>query len=66
MTAAQIEERRPEAEEIVAWRLEQLLAAGYEPSDAKKLARRFEIDLHQAVDLRRRGCPSMLAVSILR
>ena len=66
MATAQVEAPNPEAEEILAWRLEQLLSAGYEAADASELAHQLEVDLHQAVDLLRRGCPPVLAVAILR
>jgi hypothetical protein len=67
MTAAQLDEQREaREEEVLSWRLEQLLRAGYERRDADRLARRTDIDLHQAVDLVGSGCPPKLAVSILR
>ena len=67
MTAAQLDEQREAREEqVLSWRLEQLLQAGYERRDADRLARRTDIDLHQAVDLVCNGCPPKLAVSILR
>jgi hypothetical protein len=50
---------------IVDWRLEQLVAAGYEADDALMLAVRSEIDLHQAVALLRNGCPVEIALKIL-
>jgi hypothetical protein len=66
MTAAQLDERRgARAEGVLRWRFEQLLCAGYDLPDARRLARRDDIDLHQAVDLVRTGCPPELAVSIL-
>ena len=49
-----------------SWRLEQLMSAGYGPGEAKFLARRLDVDLHEATDLLRHGCPSDLAVAILR
>jgi hypothetical protein len=56
---------RPETAKVKRWRLEQLLEAGYEPGTASFLARRVEIDLHAAIELARRGCPSETAVRIL-
>ena len=50
---------------VVRWRLDQLVRAGYERADAERVARRTEIDLHDAIDLVRRGCPPELAQSIL-
>ncbi len=67
MTAAQLGERlEAHAKEVRQWRLEQLLQAGYDLPDARRLARRQDVDLHQAVDLVRTGCPPELAVLILR
>ena len=56
---------RPEAEQVQRWRFDRLVEAGYELETASFLARRVEIDLHLAVDLARRGCPSTTAVRIL-
>ena len=64
MAAAQIE-IHDETELIKAWRAEALERAGYVPSEAAELAARHDIDLHQAVDLLKRGCPSDLALQIL-
>ncbi len=47
------------------WRLEELLRAGYELEDATEIAFHLEIDLHQATDLVRRGCPSATAARIV-
>jgi coenzyme F420-reducing hydrogenase gamma subunit len=67
MTATQLDEQREaRIEEVVDWRFEQLLHAGYDQRDADSLARRTDVDLHQAVDLVLNGCPPELAVSILR
>jgi hypothetical protein len=63
-TAAQIE-ITDESQLIEAWRFEALERAGYLLSDAAELATRLDIDLHRAVDLRKRGCPSELALRIL-
>jgi hypothetical protein len=54
-----------EAELVEAWRLEALERAGYLPSQAAELAVRHDIDLHAAVHLIERGCPSDLALKIL-
>lgn len=56
---------RAEAEKIQHWRFERLVEAGYKPEAAAFLADRVEIDLHLAVELARRGCPSATAVRIL-
>jgi hypothetical protein len=54
------------AEELLLdWRLEELLAAGYEAGDARLLAADIEVDLHLATDLPRRGCPHKTALHIL-
>lgn len=54
-----------EADLIEAWRVEALERAGYLPSEAAEIAVRHDIDLHVAVDLLARGCPSDLALQIL-
>jgi hypothetical protein len=66
MTDMQLQDREAAEEAIFAWRLEQLMHAGYGPGEAKFLARRLDIDLHKATDLVRNGCPPELAVAILR
>jgi hypothetical protein len=48
-----------------AWRLEQLLRAGYSIEQAEALARRGDVDLHQAVKLVDGGCHADLAARIL-
>jgi hypothetical protein len=53
------------AEAVAEWRLEELLAAGYESGDALLLAADREVDLHVAIDLPRRGCPHKTALNIL-
>jgi hypothetical protein len=54
-----------EAEALVcSWRYDVLKAAGYPPRLAEELAV-TKVDLHQAVDLVRRGCPAELAAEIL-
>ena len=40
---------------MLAWRTEQLEAAGYPADDALQLAERIEIDLHLAADLSATG-----------
>ena len=51
--------------EVLRWRFERLLDAGYDPATASALAKRVEIDLHLAVRLVSNGCPPETAVSIL-
>jgi hypothetical protein len=55
----------PWIDSVREWRLEELLRAGYELEDATEIAFHLEIDLHQATDLVRRGCPSATAVRIV-
>jgi len=54
-----------EATQILRWRLRTLAAAGYDLDDAVVVASNVQIDLHRAVELVRRGCPSGTAVRIL-
>ncbi|HEU5211963.1 MAG TPA: hypothetical protein VFU10_04275 [Gaiellaceae bacterium] len=54
-----------ENERIERWRFEALLRAGYEPTAARRIASRLDIDLHHAVDLLERGCDPELALAIL-
>jgi hypothetical protein len=54
-----------EMERVENWRSEELVRAGYTPSDAVALAARHDIDLHLAVELKTRGCPDDLALEIL-
>ena len=54
-----------EIERIERWRAEELERAGYEPRAAGRLAVRHDVDLHSAVDLLERGCPTDLALRIL-
>ena len=61
-----VTEGRPsEHEKIEAWRLEQLLRAGYSVEDAEALASRADVDLHIAVTMVARGCPPQQAARIL-
>ena len=66
MTAAQFETLdAPEAESVLCWRFEQLVAAGFAAGEAAILASHVEIDLHCATDLVDRGCPHETALRIL-
>lgn len=51
--------------EVLAWRAEELVRAGYDGDNALMLALERRVDLHAAVDLLRRGCPPQLAIRIL-
>jgi hypothetical protein len=54
-----------QAPEVLRWRLERLIDAGYPAATASSLAERVEIDLHLAVRLVGSGCPHATAVRIL-
>jgi len=54
-----------EQERIERWRADELERAGYSVEQASELAARFDVDLHQAVDLLQRGCSADLAMRIL-
>jgi hypothetical protein len=54
-----------EQERVEHWRAEELVRAGFDPSDAIALAARHDIDLHLAVELVRQGCPYETAIDIL-
>ncbi|HEY7793491.1 MAG TPA: hypothetical protein VIA10_05745 [Gaiellaceae bacterium] len=64
MAAAQLEHRESETDVVRRWRFNELLRAGYDIADAAELALRTEIDLHWAVSLVQRGCPSATATRI--
>ena len=66
MTATEFEDLRvDEASEVRAWRFEALCRCGYESDAVGVVAAKAEVDLHDAVDLIRRGCPPALAARIL-
>jgi hypothetical protein len=48
-----------EAQAVIEWRLEVLVAAGYRHPEACDLALRPEVDLHRAVDLAGRCGPDL-------
>jgi hypothetical protein len=54
-----------DAIEVLSWHIEGLMRAGFRPELASTLARLAHVDLHQAVELVRRGCPHELAYRIL-
>lgn len=56
---------RHEARSVTRWRIEQLLAAGYDGEAAIVLALDPEVDLRTAVGLLERGCPIDTALRIL-
>ena len=66
MTAAEIQlTTETEMERVEHWRAEELVRAGFDPSDAIALAARHDIDLHLAVELVKQGCPYETAIDIL-
>jgi len=66
MTTAEVQVvTETELERVEHWRAEELVRAGYEPTDAIALAARHDIDLHEATGLIQRGCPYELAIEIL-
>ena len=65
MAAAQLEQvDLVEIDVIRRWRFDELLRAGYDIADAADVALRTDIDLHWAISLVQRGCPSATAVRI--
>jgi hypothetical protein len=54
-----------ELERVERWRTAELMRVGFAGDDAVALAARTDVDLHQAIELVRRGCPPELAVRIL-
>jgi hypothetical protein len=66
MTAAELHVvETTEIDRVESWRAEELIRAGYNPSDAIALAARHDIDLHHAVELLDMGCPIDVALDIL-
>lgn len=55
----------PEADEVLRWRFEVLLRAGYDAGNAMILASHAEVDLHAASDLVASGCPPATALRIV-
>ena len=51
--------------EVASWRRQQLIASGFEPGLAWRIAREGGYDLHALIELVERGCPPELAVRIL-
>jgi hypothetical protein len=65
MRLSPVDPKEREAQEIVAWRREQLAASGFPPSLADLIARDDRYDLHELIELAERGCPPDLAARIL-
>ena len=55
----------PAGNEVLRWRRDQLVAAGFELALAADIANRRGYDLHALIELVERGCPPELAVRIL-
>ncbi len=61
-----LEESLPDpAARVLGWRIEQLIAVGFDSDAAFVLALDRNVDLHQATGLVRRGCPPQTAFRIL-
>lgn len=54
-----------ERDGVTSWRVERLLAAGYDAEAALVLALDRDVDLHRAVSLLERGCAPDTALQIL-
>ena len=66
MSATESEQlEAPELEEVLRWRFEVLVRAGYDAGNAMILASHGEVDLHAATDLLLRGCPPDTALRIV-
>ena len=50
---------------MLGWRIEQLIAVGFDSDAALVLALDRSVDLHEATELVRRGCPPPTAFRIL-
>ena len=61
-----LEDTTPDpAARVLGWRVEQLMAVGFDSDAAFVLALDRTVDLHQAIDLVQRGCPPQTAFRIL-
>ena len=56
---------RTRSAKVLGWRIEQLIAAGFDSDAAFVLALDRNVDLHEAIELVGRGCPPATAVRIL-
>jgi muramoyltetrapeptide carboxypeptidase LdcA involved in peptidoglycan recycling len=50
--------------DLVAWRVDRLMAAGFSKHEALVLVRSGGVDLHAVLELIDRGCPPSLAARI--
>lgn len=55
----------PGTDEVLDWRCEQLVEAGFPPALARKVVGNAHYDLHALIELVERGCLPVLAVRIL-
>jgi hypothetical protein len=55
-----------ESLEVLHWRYDSLVRAGYSERQALELAAEVDADLHLAVELVQRGCPPDTAIRILK
>ena len=61
-----VEECGPDpAARVLSWRIEQLILVGFDSDAAFVLALDRAVDLHEATELVRRGCPPNTAFRIL-
>jgi hypothetical protein len=63
--AHEIEIVETELERVERWRTSELLRVGFQGDDAVALAARTDVDLHEAIELVKRGCPPGVAIRIL-
>jgi hypothetical protein len=65
----EVEEEAPVSRDpaavVLGWRVEQLIAAGFDSDAAFVLALDRTVDLHDAIELVRRGCSPQTALRIL-
>jgi hypothetical protein len=54
-----------ELDRVERWRTAELMRVGFAGDDAVALAARLDVDLHEAIELVKRGCPPELAFRIL-
>jgi hypothetical protein len=60
----EVELERSEPQRVEDWRRQRLVWAGYPPELAAEVAS-SDADLHEAIELVRRGCPPDVAAAIL-
>ncbi len=54
-----------EAAQVLCWRYDELVRAGYAADAARVVAAKVEVDLHTACALAENGCPPEIALRIL-